>query len=79
MVHISEKIIKGKKYKYLVNSIRLPDGTLKKISKLIKTGDVKNLKKEYSGVFLQKEKDLKLQVENEGLQCLKQKLLREQP
>ena len=56
MVHISEKTIKGKRYTYLVSSIRLPDGSIKKMSKIVKTRQP-NIKK-YSDYFLEKEKEL---------------------
>ena len=36
MTHISKKRIRGKYYTYAVRSVRLPDGKVKKISKLIK-------------------------------------------
>jgi Fic family protein len=43
MVHISKKKIKGKYYLYAVKSVRLPNGKLKKISKLIsKKSDIHN-------------------------------------
>ena len=37
MVHISKKKIKGKIYIYAIKSVRLPNGKVKKISKLVKT------------------------------------------
>ncbi|MFH1222165.1 MAG: hypothetical protein V1492_03710, partial [Candidatus Micrarchaeota archaeon] len=37
MVHLSKKKIKGKYYTYTVRSIRLPDGKVKKLSKLLKS------------------------------------------
>ncbi|HLD57093.1 MAG TPA: Fic family protein [archaeon] len=56
MVHISEKTINGKKYRYLVSSVRLPDGSIKKMSKIVKSKPRNT--KNYSGYFLQKEKEL---------------------
>ena len=58
MVHVSKKTIKGKKYTYLVKSIRLPDGSIKKISKIIdKSTSKKILEKKYLNDFLNKEKE----------------------
>src|SRR3989338_4682193 len=63
MVYLTVKRIKGIKYAYLIKSIRLPDGTQKKIAKRVETKNldkrtaeklsIKN--KEY---FLRKEKEL---------------------
>lgn len=59
MVYLTYKIIKGKKYTYLVKSIRLPDGTIKKISKIIKSKKpLSYLKRHYSSFFLEQEKKL---------------------
>ena len=58
MAHLAVKTIKGKKYRYLIKSIRLPDGSIKKISKLI--GDRKNdinVKEKYADYFIEKEKE----------------------
>ena len=58
MVHISKKIIKGKQYTYLVKSIRLPDSSIKTLSKLMKEkGSAKSLGKKYSDYFLKNEKE----------------------
>lgn len=54
-MHLSEKTISGKKYVYAVKSIRLPNGKIKKIAKLIKE---KPNKKELDVYFAEKEKDL---------------------
>lgn len=55
MVYLTKKKIKGKEYLYLVESIRLPDGTIKKISKLIKD---KNEKNKYKNLFERKKREL---------------------
>ena len=59
MVYLKEKIINGKKYYYLTKSIRLPDGKIKTIQKLIKDTHktVKVLEKDYADFFIQKEKE----------------------
>ena len=59
MVYLTYKTISGKRYKYLVKSIRLPDGTIKKISKLIKSNrPLSYLKRYYGEYFLEQEKRL---------------------
>ena len=59
MVYLTYKTISGKRYKYLVKSIRLPDGTIKKISKLIKSNrPLSYLKRYYGEYFLEQEKGL---------------------
>lgn len=59
MVYLTYKTISGKRYKYLVKSIRLPDGTIKKISKLIKSNrQLSYLKRYYDEFFLEQEKKL---------------------
>lgn len=58
MVYLSEKAIKGKKYLYLVKSLRLPDGGVITLQKLVgKKGNLAQLAKEYGGFFLEKEKE----------------------
>lgn len=54
MSSIKEKTIKGKKYLYAEYSFRLPDGKIKKISKLIKNKEDFN-NKEIKDYFLKKE------------------------
>src|SRR3989344_1606696 len=54
MVSIKSKIINGKKYLYAEHSFRLPDGKIKKISKLMKNGEDKN-NKEIKDYFLKKQ------------------------
>ncbi|MEA3254737.1 MAG: Fic family protein [Candidatus Altiarchaeota archaeon] len=59
MAYLTEKNINGRKYLYLVKSIRLPDGSQKKIHKLVKnTRDVKTLENKHRDYFNQKEKKL---------------------
>src|SRR3989338_8383476 len=59
MVYLTYKTISGKRYKYLVKSIRLPDGIIKKISKLIKSNrPLSYLKRYYGEYFLEQEKRL---------------------
>lgn len=55
MVYFTEKKIKGKKYLYAVQSIRLRDGKVTKISKLVKD---KTLTSELKDFFNEKEKEL---------------------
>ena len=59
MVYLSVKKISGKKYVYLVKSIRLADGKTTKIQKLVneKTKDANTLAQKYSGFFAEKEKE----------------------
>lgn len=54
MVSVKSKKIKGKKYLYAEYSFRLPDGTIKKISKLIKKREDKE-KKKIKEYFFKKE------------------------
>ena len=60
MASISKKKIKGIKYTYLIKSIRLPDGRVKTISKLLKNQEKKMkksaLEKRYKEYFMEKEK-----------------------
>lgn len=59
MAYLTEKTINGRKYLYLVKSIRLPDGSQKKIHKLVKnTRDVKALENKHRDYFNQKERKL---------------------
>ncbi len=58
MSHLTVKKIKGKRYAYLVKSIRLPDGSVGKISKMVKEKkSVASLEKRYSDYFTEKEKE----------------------
>lgn len=52
MVHLSRKKIKGKYYLYAVKSIRLPNGKVKKIAKLVKNAS--ELKKPELGSFFER-------------------------
>lgn len=60
MVSIKEKKIKGKKYYYLSKSIRMPNGKVSTIEKIIpnKNTPLKKLEKEHSDFFVKKEKEL---------------------
>lgn len=59
MVYLTSKTINNRRYTYLVKSIRLPDGTPKKISKLIKSRKpLSYLNPQYSNFFLTEEKKL---------------------
>jgi len=60
MVYLKKKEIKGKTYYYLTKSMRLPDGKVKTIQKLVKDKkkDLKMLEIEYSDFFREKEKEL---------------------
>ncbi len=59
MVYLTYKTINNKRYAYLVKSIRLPNGTPKKISKLIKSKrQLSYLIKKYNEIFLTEEKKL---------------------
>ncbi|MBI4053099.1 MAG: Fic family protein [Candidatus Diapherotrites archaeon] len=60
MVYISRKKISGGTYCYLVKSVRLPDGTVTTIQKLIGNDNrpLKELEREHADYFLQKEKSL---------------------
>lgn len=59
MVYIARKSVKGRKYAYLVRSIRLPNGKFAKIEKRIASGEEKKkpgvLTKKYSEYFDKKE------------------------
>lgn len=58
MVYISEKTIKKNKYFYLMKSLRLPDGKVVTLQKILcKKGNLKELEKKYKGFFLEKEKE----------------------
>ncbi len=57
MVFITRKRIKGRVYYYLEKSIRLPDGKITKISKVVSSFKKNELTK-YAGLFLSKEKNL---------------------
>ncbi|HLC31955.1 MAG TPA: hypothetical protein VJK51_04780 [Candidatus Nanoarchaeia archaeon] len=54
MVNVNYKTINGKKYLYAEYSFRLPNGNIKKISKLLKKGDKENSKK-IKDYFLKKQ------------------------
>jgi len=59
MTYLSKKTINGKRYHYLVKSLRLPDGSQKKIQKLVKNPENKYaLEKRYQDYFIRKEKEL---------------------
>ncbi len=67
MVYITNKIINGKRYTYLVKSIRLHNGSIKKISKIIKSKrSLTYLKNYYKDFFLEQEKkfSVKYMLEN---------------
>ena len=58
MVYFSEKTISGKKYIYLMKSIRLPDGKVVSLQKIVdKKGDLKKLEEKYRSFFVEKEKE----------------------
>ena len=58
MVYFSEKTINGKKYIYLMKSIRLPDGKVVSLQKIIdKKGNLEKLGEKYRSFFEQKEKE----------------------
>ena len=58
MVYISEKTIKKNKYFYLMKSLRLPDGKVVTLQKILaKKGNLKKLEKKYNEFFLEKEKE----------------------
>lgn len=55
-MYLTKKKIKGKEYIYLVKSIRLPNGKVHKIQKLVESGKkLKNLKKKFKNYFKEKE------------------------
>ncbi len=62
MVFLTQKKIKGKKYTYIAKSIRLGNGCVKTMRKLIKKDDekhgIKVLEKKYAEFFLEKEIEL---------------------
>jgi len=59
MVYLKEKAINGRRYKYLTKSIRLPDGKVKTVQKLVKDkGSVKELERKYLNYFIEKEREL---------------------
>ena len=59
MAYLTEKTINGKRYHYFVKSVRLPDGSQKKIQKLIKKPENrKALENRYKDYFIRKEKEL---------------------
>ena len=55
MTYTTKKRIKGKSYLYLIESVRLPDGSIKKISKLIKS---KKEKENYKTFLEMKKREL---------------------
>ncbi len=58
-MYIKEKIIKKKKYYYLAESFRLPDGRVKSIEKIIeKRAPLKELKGKYSDFFVNRKKEI---------------------
>ena len=59
-MYITSKKIKGKKYRYLAKSIRLPDGKVKTIQKLIKDREkpLAELEEEFQDYFIRQEKRL---------------------
>src|SRR3989339_116959 len=62
ITYVAWKAVKGRRYAYLVRSIRLPDGKVAKIEKRLLTGDEnkKNniLVKKYSDYFGKKEAEI---------------------
>ncbi len=56
MTYTKEKIRDGKKYRYATKSVRLPDGTVKTIQKLI--GKNENANKGLDAFFMAREKAL---------------------
>lgn len=59
MVYLTKKRIKGRDYLYLIKSVRMPDGSVRKISKLVKERDsIKRLEKKHKDYFLKKEEAL---------------------
>lgn len=60
MTYIKEKLIDGRRYPYLTKSIRLPDGKVRSIQKLIRDKNLstEELKKKYLDYFIEKEKKL---------------------
>lgn len=63
-MYLSKKKIKGKEYLYLVHSVRMKDGRIKKIAKMLKSDESKNLdylKKKYKGFFEDKIRGIQLE------------------
>ena len=60
MVYLKEKIISGRRYKYLTKSVRMPDGKVKTIQKLVKEPNTSAevLERKYSDYLIRKEKEL---------------------
>ncbi|MEA1924821.1 MAG: Fic family protein [Candidatus Altiarchaeota archaeon] len=59
MAYLTKKTINGKRYHYLIKSLRLPDGSQKKIQKLVKNPEnMKALENRYRDYFIRKEKEL---------------------
>ncbi|MDO8633930.1 MAG: Fic family protein [archaeon] len=59
MVYLSEKSIKGKKYLYLMKTLRLPNGKVITLQKVVneKNASPEKLKEKYRGFFTLKEKE----------------------
>ena len=59
MVYLSEKNIKGKKYLYLMKTLRLPDGRVITLQKAVnkKNASLEKLKEKYRDFFTIKEKE----------------------
>lgn len=60
MTYIKEKTISGKKYYYITKSLRLPNGEVKTIEKIIsdKAIPIEVLESKYANFFIQKEKGM---------------------
>jgi len=60
MTYIKKKLINGRTYPYLTKSIRLPDGKVRSIQKLIRDKDlsIEELEKKYLDYFIEKERGL---------------------
>jgi len=57
-MYLKEKTIKKNKYLYLAKSLRLPDGSVKTIEKIVDKGKpLKELEKKHADFFIEKEKD----------------------
>ncbi len=55
---LKEKTVKKKKYFYLAKSLRLPDGSVKTIEKIVDKGKpLKELEKKHADFFIEKEKE----------------------
>lgn len=62
-MYLSKKKIKGNVYTYLVHSVRLKNGAVKKIAKMLSENESKNLeylKKKYHGFFAHKIREMQL-------------------